>query len=93
MAGILPRRPRGVAAGRKTDAPSAFPRGDPDSSPAPVVSVATLGCKANQYDGQAIAELFRARGFETAPFPSPASLYVVVSCCVTAEAVRKTRQL
>ena len=29
----------------------------------------TLGCKVNQYDTQAMLELFRARGYMIVPFP------------------------
>ena len=57
------------------------------------VSLLTLGCKANQYDTQAIAGLFRQRGYEIVPFPAPAEIYVVNTCSVTGEAVRKSRQL
>ncbi|MGQ9779082.1 MAG: tRNA (N(6)-L-threonylcarbamoyladenosine(37)-C(2))-methylthiotransferase MtaB [Bacillota bacterium] len=57
------------------------------------VSLLTLGCKANQYDTAAIAALFRQRGYEVVPFPAPAEIYVVNTCAVTAEAVRKSRRL
>lgn len=57
------------------------------------VSLATLGCKVNQYDTQTIAAAFAARGDEIVPFPSPADVYVVNTCSVTQEAVRKSRQI
>ncbi|MGE5599035.1 MAG: tRNA (N(6)-L-threonylcarbamoyladenosine(37)-C(2))-methylthiotransferase MtaB, partial [Bacteroidota bacterium] len=58
-----------------------------------VVSIATLGCKVNQFDTEALAELFRARGHTVVPFPAPADAYVINTCAVTAEAVRKSRNL
>ncbi|MGE5550014.1 MAG: tRNA (N(6)-L-threonylcarbamoyladenosine(37)-C(2))-methylthiotransferase MtaB [Bacteroidota bacterium] len=57
------------------------------------VSLTTLGCKANQYDTEAIAEQFRTHGHTIVPFPSPAEVYIINTCSVTQEAVRKSRQL
>ncbi|MCL6615456.1 MAG: MiaB/RimO family radical SAM methylthiotransferase, partial [Firmicutes bacterium] len=57
------------------------------------IALTTLGCKANQYDTEAIAALFRARGYEVIPFPGPAEIYVINTCSVTEEAVRKSRRL
>jgi len=55
-------------------------------------SITTLGCKVNQYDGQAIsAALVRARLRPARPDESP-DLTVINTCCVTAEAMRKSRQ-
>ena len=55
-------------------------------------SVTTLGCKVNQYDGNAIATLLRRAGWVQVPPGEPADLTVVNTCCVTASAMRKTRQ-
>lgn len=57
------------------------------------VALTTLGCKANQYDTEGIAALFRERGYEVVPFPGPAEIYVINTCSVTEEAVRKSRRL
>ena len=57
------------------------------------VSLATLGCKANQADTAAIGEMFARRGHTLVPFPAPADVYVINTCAVTGEAVRKSRQL
>lgn len=57
------------------------------------VAFATLGCKANQSDTEAIAGLFKAHGYTIVAFPSPADVYVINTCSVTQEAVRKSRQL
>ena len=57
------------------------------------VGLTTLGCKANQYDTEGIAALFRAEGYEVVPFSGDADVRVINSCSVTQEAVRKSRQL
>ena len=56
------------------------------------VGIYTLGCKVNQYDTQAMLELFRAAGYEVVPFHGEADVYVVNTCTVTAESDRKARQ-
>lgn len=53
----------------------------------------TLGCKANQFDTQALEQLARARGHEIVPFSAPADVYVINTCTVTAESDRKSRQM
>jgi threonylcarbamoyladenosine tRNA methylthiotransferase MtaB len=60
-------------------------------------SVITLGCKVNQYDGACIAEaLVRAGLTPAAPgrarAEAPEDLIVLNTCCVTAAAMRKSRQ-
>lgn len=55
------------------------------------VRFVTLGCKVNQYETQALSELFLGQGFSAADGGEP-DLLVVNSCAVTAEAERKTRQ-
>ncbi len=56
------------------------------------VSFSTLGCKVNQYESEALAELFEAKGCEVLPPDSPADIIIVNSCTVTAESNRKVRQ-
>ena len=53
----------------------------------------TLGCRVNQYETQAIREELEKEGFEEASFDSSADLYVINTCAVTAESVRKARQV
>ena len=53
----------------------------------------TLGCKANQYDTQALETLARERGHSIVPFDGPADCYVINTCTVTAESDRKSRQI
>ena len=54
--------------------------------------VATLGCKINQYESQALAESW-AREHERVDAPEAADLILVNSCAVTANAVADLRQL
>ncbi len=56
------------------------------------VAIHTLGCKANQYETQAMETLLRARGHTMVPFEGEADAYVVNSCTVTAVSDRKSRQ-
>jgi threonylcarbamoyladenosine tRNA methylthiotransferase MtaB len=61
--------------------------------PEPVtVAFATLGCKLNQYDTTELQALLEARGFRSVDFESPAQLYVVNTCTVTARADSSDRQ-
>ncbi len=52
----------------------------------------TLGCKVNQYETQEMSELFIKAGFSVTTEPTEADIFVINSCTVTAESVRKTRQ-
>ncbi|MBE6794966.1 MAG: tRNA (N(6)-L-threonylcarbamoyladenosine(37)-C(2))-methylthiotransferase MtaB [Ruminococcaceae bacterium] len=53
----------------------------------------TLGCKVNQYETQEMAELLEKNGYTIIYSASEADIAVVNSCTVTAESVRKTRQI
>ncbi|MCE5234580.1 MAG: tRNA (N(6)-L-threonylcarbamoyladenosine(37)-C(2))-methylthiotransferase MtaB [Clostridiaceae bacterium] len=53
----------------------------------------TLGCKVNQYETQAMRELFERAGYETAAFDEPADVYVVNTCTVTQTGDKKSRQM
>ena len=55
-------------------------------------AITTLGCKVNQYDGSAIAGALVAAGLTPADRDDRAELVVVNTCCVTAAAMRKSRQ-
>jgi len=59
----------------------------------PVAALTTLGCKVNQYETERIAEDFANAGFTLTDFDSPADVYVINSCSVTASADRKSRNL
>lgn len=53
----------------------------------------TLGCKVNQYETQAIAELFERAGYQIVSFDEAADVYVVNTCTVTGMSDRKSRQI
>ena len=53
----------------------------------------TLGCKVNQYETQALEQLFAARGHELVPFEAPADAYIINTCTVTAVSDKKSRQV
>ena len=56
------------------------------------IAIYTLGCKANQYETQAMeAELVR-RGHHLVDFDGPADAYIVNTCAVTAASGHKSRQ-
>ena len=57
------------------------------------VAFATLGCKVNQYETEAMRELFLAAGWTIVPFSEPADAYVVNTCTVTGTSDVKSRQL
>ncbi len=56
------------------------------------VGIYTLGCKVNQYESQAIAELFEREGFTVLSCDQICAVYVINTCTVTAESDRKARQ-
>ena len=54
--------------------------------------IATLGCKVNQYETQAMESLLQARGHSCAAPGEIADAVIVNTCAVTAESGRKSRQ-
>ena len=56
------------------------------------VAFHTLGCKVNQYESEAMAERFRAAGYEVVDERDFADVYVINTCTVTSVADRKSRQ-
>ncbi len=59
----------------------------------PTIACHTLGCKVNQYDTQAMLELFLASGYTSVPFDSPADVYLINTCTVTGTGDKKSLQL
>lgn len=57
------------------------------------VAAHTIGCKVNQYDTQAMLELFEKRGYAIVDFNDRADVYLVNTCTVTSVADKKSRQL
>ena len=56
------------------------------------VAAHTIGCKVNQYDTQAMLELFEKRGYALVDFNDKADVYLVNTCTVTSVADKKSRQ-
>ena len=54
--------------------------------------IATLGCKVNQYETQAMETELKKRGHAPVDDASPADIVIVNTCAVTAESGRKSRQ-
>ena len=52
-----------------------------------------LGCKVNQYECEAIAELFAEKGYEIVGIDEEADVYVINTCTVTNFGDKKSRQL
>lgn len=52
-----------------------------------------LGCKVNQYESEAIAELFQEKGYEIVDIDEVADVYVINTCTVTNFGDKKSRQL
>lgn len=50
----------------------------------------TLGCKVNQYDSEAMLEIFLAGGYRPAPPNAPADVFVVNTCTVTGTGDQKS---
>ena len=57
------------------------------------IAAHTLGCKVNQYDTQAMLELFQKEGFRIVPIHDKADVYLVNTCTVTGVGDRKSMQM
>lgn len=57
------------------------------------VALTTLGCKLNQYETQAIEELFEVDGYQIVDFRDYADVYVINTCTVTNKADRSSRKM
>jgi len=57
------------------------------------VAFYTLGCKVNQYETEAISEIFENSGYELVEFEDKADVYVINTCTVTSMSDRKSRQV
>ena len=53
----------------------------------------TLGCRVNQYESEALSEALEELGYAPAAFSDRCDLYVINTCAVTEESVRKSRQM
>jgi len=59
----------------------------------PRVAFYTLGCKVNQDETEAMAALFKEKGYNIVDFEEKADIYILNTCTVTHLADRKSRQL
>ncbi|MBR3299364.1 MAG: tRNA (N(6)-L-threonylcarbamoyladenosine(37)-C(2))-methylthiotransferase MtaB [Clostridia bacterium] len=57
------------------------------------IAMITLGCRVNQYESDAMAELLTNAGHSMTPDPSEADVCIVNTCTVTNIADRKSRQM
>lgn len=57
------------------------------------VAFYTLGCKVNQYETEAMAELFSSKGYEICSFDGFSDIYIINTCTVTGMSDRKSRQI
>lgn len=58
----------------------------------PTVAFHTLGCKVNQYDSQAMLEIFLSAGYTAVSFDDAADVYVINTCTVTGTGDKKSLQ-
>ena len=57
------------------------------------MAVATLGCKVNQCESAAFQSCFEEKGYTLISADSPADIYIINTCAVTAKAASQSRQL
>jgi threonylcarbamoyladenosine tRNA methylthiotransferase MtaB len=57
------------------------------------VAFATLGCRVNQYESEAMTEKFIREGYEIVKFEEYADVYVINTCTVTNMGDKKSRQI
>jgi len=57
------------------------------------VGTYTLGCKVNQYETEAVTEIFENAGYLTVNFDEKADVYAINTCTVTGLSARKSRQI
>ncbi|NOV58334.1 threonylcarbamoyladenosine tRNA methylthiotransferase MtaB [Clostridium beijerinckii] len=58
-----------------------------------LVAFATLGCRVNHYETEAMAEKFIREGYEVTDFEGFADVYVINTCSVTNMSDKKSRQI
>lgn len=57
------------------------------------VAFATLGCRVNQYESEAMIEKFIRDGYEVVPYDDFSDVYVINTCTVTNMGDKKSRQM
>ena len=58
----------------------------------PQVAFHTLGCKVNQYETEAMIDLFKDADYNIVNFQNSADVYIINSCTVTNQAASKSRK-
>ena len=57
------------------------------------VSIATLGCKVNQFESEALLEALGREGYRTVPFGEKSDITIINTCTVTHRADFQSRQM
>ncbi|MDI7259038.1 MAG: tRNA (N(6)-L-threonylcarbamoyladenosine(37)-C(2))-methylthiotransferase MtaB [Thermodesulfobacteriota bacterium] len=57
------------------------------------VSLATLGCKVNQFESEALMAGLEERGYHLVPFEEGADITIINTCCITHRADFESRQM
>ena len=57
------------------------------------VAFTTLGCKVNQYETEAMIDIFKNQNYEIVDFNEFADIYVINTCTVTSFGDKKSRQM
>lgn len=57
------------------------------------VATYTLGCKVNQYETNAVEEIFTQNGYTLTDFDNKSDIYIINTCTVTSMSDRKSRQV
>ncbi len=70
-----------------------FTRPNPLHAEMNAPSIATLGCKTNQFESAAMEERLRSAGYRVVPFEEGADLVIVNTCTVTAATDAQSRNL
>ncbi|MGM0413586.1 MAG: tRNA (N(6)-L-threonylcarbamoyladenosine(37)-C(2))-methylthiotransferase MtaB [Bacillota bacterium] len=56
-------------------------------------AIKNLGCRVNQYEAEALEQMFKNAGYQVVDFEAEADLYLINSCAVTISAASKSRSL
>ena len=57
------------------------------------VATYTLGCRVNQYETEAVQDLFKQAGYTLKDFDDVADVYIINTCTVTSFGDKKSRQI
>ena len=57
------------------------------------VTIATLGCKVNQFESEVLMDVLEGQGYRLVPFGEPADITIINTCTVTHRADFQSRQM